>query len=70
MGAMSADDRPAHEPDESRRPEGEVLEVPLLLPAWQATALEEVAYRQGLTAGALTRRLIGDFLSRARTTPA
>jgi hypothetical protein len=61
---MIADDLPACKSEESRRTEAEVLEVPLLLPAWQATALEEVAHRQGLTAGALTRRLIGDFLRR------
>jgi hypothetical protein len=45
--------------------EAEVLEVPLLLPFWQARALEAVANQRGLTTGALARRLILDFLRQA-----
>ena len=66
---MLVADRPDCPPEKSQHPESEVREVPLLLPAWQVTALEEVAYRHGLTAGALARRLIADFLSRSKTTP-
>lgn len=42
--------------------EGEVTEVGLLIPTQQAEALEAVAHRLGLTAGAVVRRLICDFL--------
>jgi hypothetical protein len=41
--------------------EGEVVEIPLLLPGWQADALESAARQQGLTAAQMVRRLIRDF---------
>lgn len=41
-----------------------IAEIPLLLPHWQAEALESVAYDQGLTAGELIRQLLLDYLSR------
>jgi hypothetical protein len=44
--------------------EEEVVEIPLLLPHWQAEALESVAYQQGLTAGELIRQLILEHLAR------
>ena len=47
------------------RPGAEVVELGLLLPAWQAGALEAAAHRRGLTAGQLARLLIRDFLDRA-----
>jgi hypothetical protein len=47
-------------------PEGEVVEVPLLLPGWQVAALEAAARREGLTLAAAARRLIRDFLRRSR----
>jgi hypothetical protein len=50
--------------DEVARAEPQVAEV--LLSADQAAALEEEAHRQGLTAGQLLRRLVADFLRRAR----
>jgi hypothetical protein len=43
--------------------EGEVVEIPLLLPGWQASALETVAHEHGLTAGAMVRRLVRDFVA-------
>jgi hypothetical protein len=43
-------------------PHSECVEVPLLLPAWQAEALEELAYERGLTVGALARSLLRDFV--------
>ena len=47
------------------RPCGEVVELGLLLTAWQAGALEAAAHGRGLTAGQLARLLIRDFLDRA-----
>ena len=43
----------------------DVVEIPLLLPGWQATALEVAAHRRGLTAGQVVRHLIKDFLHRS-----
>jgi hypothetical protein len=59
--------------DESRLPlgveepclplvEGDVVEVPLLLPRWQASILETVAHQRGLTTGEMVRHLLRDFL--------
>jgi hypothetical protein len=44
--------------------DGEIVEFSLLLPGWQAAALEKTASDQGLTAGQMVRRLIQDFFSR------
>ena len=41
----------------------DVVEVSLLLPRWQAEALEEAAHERGLTAGQMLRKLIGVCLS-------
>jgi hypothetical protein len=43
--------------------EGDVVEIPLLLPGWQASILETVAHQRGLTAGAMVRHLVQDFLA-------
>jgi hypothetical protein len=43
--------------------EGEVVEIPLLLPGWQASALETVAHEHGVTAGAMVRYLLCDFIA-------
>lgn len=40
----------------------EVVELALLLPRWQAAALEEAAHHRGLTAGQMLRKLIGKGL--------
>jgi hypothetical protein len=42
--------------------DNEVVELALLLPRWQAEALEEVAYNRGLTAGQMLRKLVGATL--------
>jgi hypothetical protein len=42
---------------------GEVVEVPLLLPGWQVSALERAAHRRGLTAGEMVRHLLRDFFA-------
>jgi hypothetical protein len=39
--------------------DNEVVELSLLLPRWQAAALEQAAHDRGLTAGQMLRRLIG-----------
>jgi hypothetical protein len=40
---------------------GEVVEVPMLLPGWQMSALERAAHNRGLTAGEMVRHLLRDF---------
>ena len=40
----------------------EILEVPLLLPGWQVTALERAAHNRGLTAGEMVRQVLRDFI--------
>ena len=42
--------------------EREVVEVPLLLPSWQVTALATAAQNRGLTAGEMLRCLLHDFI--------
>ena len=44
--------------------DGGVVEIPLLLPHWQAEALECVAHEQGQTAGEMIRHLLLDYLAR------
>jgi hypothetical protein len=41
---------------------GDVVEISLFLPEWQATRLERAASNQGLTAAQMMRRLLGRFL--------
>lgn len=45
--------------------EGDVVELPLLLPGWQVTRLETVAHQRGMTAAAMVRHLLRDFLALA-----
>jgi hypothetical protein len=47
--------------------EGEVVELPLLLPEWQMSRLERVAHQHGMTAAAMVRHLLRDFLTVALT---
>lgn len=44
--------------------DGDMIELPLCLPSWQASALEEAAHSRGLTAGQMVRSLIQDFFGR------
>ena len=44
----------------------EVVELPLLLPRWQAAALEEAARSRGMTTGQMIRRVIHDMFAPAR----
>jgi len=46
----------------------DLVELHLLLPAYQFSALEEVADRSELTVAALLRRTIGDFLGQPPAT--
>lgn len=48
------------------RMDQEVVELPLLLPRWQAAALEAAARRRGMTTGQMLRRVIGDLFSDER----
>src|SRR5438477_638158 len=48
------------------RQDQEVVELPLLLPRWQALELEAAARRRGMTTGQMLRRMIGDVLDARR----
>jgi hypothetical protein len=54
--------------DLSALQESEVIEVPLLLPGWQISALERAAHKRGLTAGEMVRHLLRDFFAGAQPT--
>jgi len=41
--------------------ESDVVELPILLPEWQVTALERAAHERGMTIGQLLRRLFSDL---------
>jgi hypothetical protein len=43
---------------------GDIVEFSMLMPGWQAAALEATARSQGLTVGQLVRRLVQDFFSK------
>ena len=45
------------------RSDQEVVELALLLPLWQAMALEAAASRRGMTTGQMLRRVIGEMLA-------
>jgi hypothetical protein len=45
------------------RMDQEVIELPLLLPRWQALELEAAASRRGMTTGQMIRRVIGEMLA-------
>jgi hypothetical protein len=51
-------------PVEIARQDQEVVELPLLLPRFQALQLEAAASRRGMTTGQLLRRTIGEMLAR------
>ena len=41
----------------------DVVELPLLLPRWQASNLETIAHQRGMTAAAMVRHLLRNFLN-------
>jgi hypothetical protein len=45
----------------------EIVELPILLPAWQVSALEQAAQRQGLTAGEMVRHILGHYLGQGKS---
>jgi hypothetical protein len=45
------------------RQDQEVVELPLLLPRWQALELEAAARRRGMTTGQMIRRVLGEMLA-------
>lgn len=49
------------------RQDQEVVELPLLLPRFQALQLEAAANRRGMTTGQLLRRTIGEMLAKQPT---
>ncbi len=40
----------------------DVVEIPLLLPGWQVSALAVAAHARGLTAGEMVRTLLREFI--------
>jgi hypothetical protein len=62
--------RPSREGPWPEMADAEVIEIPLLLPRWQISALETAAHRHGLTAGEMVRSLLRDSIRRlSRTDP-
>jgi hypothetical protein len=51
------------EPDLTRF-DAEIVELSVLLPGWQAAALEATAHGQGLTTAQVVRRLIQDYFGK------
>jgi hypothetical protein len=51
-------------------PSGDMVELSLLLPDWQAAELEAAAHGQGLTTGQMMRHILQDFfkVAHVRTT--
>ena len=47
--------------------DNDMVEMSLLLPTWQAEALEEAADHQGMTAGQMLRGVIRDFFTRLQS---
>ena len=56
---------PTFEPFMASRQDQEVVEMPLLLPRWQAEELELAARERGMTTGQMLRRVIHDILADA-----
>jgi hypothetical protein len=54
-------DAKGHLESPMRHFDGEMVEIELLLPAWQISALETAAHSRGLTTGQMVRSLIGTF---------
>jgi hypothetical protein len=46
---------------DAHRTDNEVVELQLLLPVWQAEAVEAAARRRGMTTGQMLRRVIADL---------
>ena len=46
--------------------DGEVAELSLLVPSWQAAALEQAACTQGITPGQLVRRILQQVIGTAQ----
>ena len=54
---------PGYTPAEPARSDFEVVELQLLLPRWQAAALEAAARDRGMTTGQILRRVITDLFA-------
>jgi hypothetical protein len=49
--------------------EPELIELSLLIPQWQVSALERTASKLGITAGQMLRRVLGEFCLANTTKP-
>ncbi len=59
-------------PDETLRPPeagDAITELPLLLPAWQVEALEQLARADGITVGQLLRRVVNRTVAHVTLEP-
>lgn len=45
----------------------DVVEIPLLLPVWQMSALERAAHRRGMTAAEMVRQLLREYVTNSTT---
>ncbi len=61
MSAISLNGLAGPKRGERFAPPGEVVELSLLLPRWQAAELESAAQDRGLTTGQMVRQLIREF---------
>jgi len=64
MSALSINDG-SEGPGQTQCLDDQVAELVLLLPSWEALALDEVARTRGMTGGQLARCLIHTFLEHA-----
>lgn len=48
--------------------DAQMVELSLLLPAWQARQLEQEADDRGVTAGQMLRQVLRDFIARLQST--
>ena len=58
-----------YSPGSPARSDHEVVELMLLLPRWQADALEAAARARGMTTGQILRRVIGDLFPAVEAEP-
>ena len=66
-GAVPLD---AFAPFDAARSDHEVVELQLLLPRWQAAALDAAARARGMTSGQILRRVITDLFAAVPPRPA
>ena len=69
MSAISVSANKAAKACDMHPLDSEMVELSLLLPAWQAHELEKEADERGLTAGQMLRQALRDFIARLQCQP-